>query len=244
MKFFNLSTREGYGQFVSVMGICVNILLSGIKLAIGLLSGAISIVADAFNNLSDAGTSLIMLAGFKMASKPADEEHPFGHGRAEYLAGLFVAASMILVGGKLLFTSVEKIITPEEMEAGLFTLFVMSVSIAAKFFLGMFYRRAARKINSEAIHAAALDSFTDCLATGAIIVSIVLWIKFDINIDGGAGVFVSAFIIRGGFASLKERSRIDCRHKKNRHGFARSPRRPRLDCSQLRREENFRLNAC
>ena len=204
MKFFNLSTREGYGQFVSVMGICVNILLSGIKLAIGLLSGAISIVADAFNNLSDAGTSLIMLAGFKMASKPADEEHPFGHGRAEYLAGLFVAASMILVGGKLLFTSVEKIITPEEMDAGLFTLFVMSVSVAAKFFLGMFYRRAARKINSEAIHAAALDSFTDCLATGAIIVSIVLWIKFDINIDGGAGVFISAFIIRGGFASLKE----------------------------------------
>ena len=145
-----------------------------------------------------------MLVGFHMASKPADEEHPFGHGRAEYLAGLFISSAMILVGGELLITSIEKIITPEEMDAGLFTLFVMSVSVAAKFFLGMFYRHAARKINSEAIHAAALDSFTDCLATGAIIVSIVLWIKFDINIDGGAGVFVSAFILRGGFASLKE----------------------------------------
>ncbi len=203
-KFFNLSTREGYGQFVSIAGICVNIFISAVKFAVALISGSISILADAFNNLSDAATSAIMLAGFHMAAKPADEEHPFGHGRAEYLAGLFIAAAMILVGGKLLFTSVEKIITPEEMDAGLFTLFVMIVSIAAKLFLGMFYRHAARKINSAAIHAAAIDSFTDCLATGAIIVSIVLWIKFNINIDGGAGVFVSAFILRGGFASLKE----------------------------------------
>ena len=96
-KIFNLSTREGFGQFVSVAGICVNILLGCVKLTIGILSGAISIVADAFNNISDIGTSAIMLAGFKIAAKPADEEHPFGHGRAEYLAGLFIATAMILV---------------------------------------------------------------------------------------------------------------------------------------------------
>ncbi len=203
-KFFNLSTREGYGKFVSVTGICVNILISAVKFAVALISGSISILADAFNNLSDAATSVIMLAGFHMAAKPADEEHPFGHGRVEYLAGLFVATSMIFVGGKLLITSVEKIISPEAMDAGLMTLFVMSVSIVAKFLLAMFYRRAAKKINSETIHAAVIDSFTDCLATGAIIISIVLWIKFDINIDGGAGIFVSAFILRGGFESLKE----------------------------------------
>lgn len=201
-KFFK--TREGYGQFVSGVGICVNILLSGVKLAIGMMSGAVSIVADAFNNLSDAATSAVMLAGFKFAAKPADEEHPFGHGRAEYLAGLFIAAAMILVGGKLLWVSVEKIIYPEEMDAGLFTLSAMIVSIVAKLFLGLFYRRASRKINSAALNAEAIDSFTDCLATSAVAISIVLWLKFNINIDGGAGVFVSAFILRGGFSSLKE----------------------------------------
>ncbi|MBR2774816.1 MAG: cation transporter [Selenomonadaceae bacterium] len=197
-------TREGFGQFVSVAGICVNLLISGVKIFIGLISGSISIIADGLNNLADVGTSAIMLAGFRIAAKPPDEEHPFGHGRAEYLAGLFVAAGMILVGGKLLFSSVEEVIYPTEMEAGLITMFVLSVSVVAKLFLGVFYRYAAKRINSEALSAAALDSFTDCLATSVVIVSIYLWIEFDINIDGGAGVFVSAFILRGGFQSLKE----------------------------------------
>ncbi len=203
-KIFNLSTREGFGQFVSVAGICVNILLGGVKLAVGLLSGAISVVADAFNNISDIGTSAIMLAGFKIAAKPADEEHPFGHGRAEYLAGLFIAAAMIFVGGELLYSSVRKIIAPEDLNVDRITLLIMGLSVAAKFFLGLFYRYAARKIHSEAIGAAALDSFTDCLATSVVIVSIVTWINFGVNIDGGAGVFISAFILRGGFASLRE----------------------------------------
>ena len=203
-KIFKLSTREGFGQFVSMVGIGSNILISALKLAIALISGSISILADAFNNLSDAATSVVMLVGFRMAAKPADEEHPFGHGRAEYLAGLFIAAAMITVGGKLLWESVEKIISPEEMNAGYITLTVLSLSMAIKFALAIFYRYAARKINSEAIRAASIDSFTDCLATGVIIVSIVLWIQFEINIDGGAGVFVSAFILRSGFSSLKE----------------------------------------
>lgn len=203
-KIFNLSTREGFGQFVSVAGICVNILLGCVKLTIGILSGAISIVADAFNNISDIGTSAIMLAGFKIAAKPADEEHPFGHGRAEYLAGLFIATAMILVGGNLLYSSVHKIIAPEDLTVDRITLLIMGLSVAAKFFLGLFYRYAARKINSEAIGAAALDSFTDCLATSVVIISIATWINFGVNIDGGAGVFISAFILRGGFSSLKE----------------------------------------
>lgn len=204
MKFFNMKTRDGYGQFVSFVGICVNVLLSGAKLAIGLMSGAISIVADAFNNLGDAATSAIMLAGFKIAAKPADEEHPFGHGRAEYLAGLFIAAGMILVGGKLLWSSAEKIITPEDLYVDGITLAVLGLSVAAKFFLGLFYRRAARKINSEAINAAAVDSFTDCLATGVVLISVSVYNEFGLNIDGGAGIFISAFILRGGFGSLKE----------------------------------------
>ena len=204
MKPFNLSTREGYGQFVSALGICVNIMLSGVKLAVAMISGSISILADAFNNLSDAATSIIMLVGFRMAAKPADEEHPFGHGRAEYLAGLFIAAGMILVGGELLWKSVEKILHPEELSTGLFTMFVLSFSVATKFFLGLFYRHAARKINSEAIRAAELDNFTDCLATTVIMVSIGVYIEFGVNIDGGAGVFISAFILRSGFTSLNE----------------------------------------
>ncbi|MBR4643269.1 MAG: cation transporter [Selenomonadaceae bacterium] len=203
-KIFNLSTREGFGQFVSAVGICVNILLSCVKLIVGLLSGAISIVADAFNNLSDAGTSAVMLAGFKIAAKPADEEHPFGHGRAEYLAGLFIAAAMILVGANLFYSSVEKIITPENLNVDRITLLVLSLTVAAKFFLGIFYRHSARKINSAAIDAVALDSFTDCLATGVVIISVGVYMKFGINIDGGAGIFISAFILRGGFSALKE----------------------------------------
>ena len=201
-KFFK--TREDFGQFAGGLGIFINLLLSGVKLFIGAMSGAISIVADGLNNLSDVATSAIMLAGFKISARPPDEEHPFGHGRAEYLAGLFVAAGMILVGGKLFVSSVEKIINPEDIEAGLIIMFVLSLSVAAKFFLGIFYRYAARKINSAALQAAALDSFTDCLATFVVVISIYLWIYFDVNIDGGAGVFVSAFILRGGFQSLKE----------------------------------------
>ena len=158
-KIFDTTNRERFGQLVSAAGICVNILLSGAKFFVGIMSGAISIIADAFNNLSDAATSVIMLAGFRMAAKPADEEHPFGYGRAEYLAGLFIAASMILVGGKLLVTSVEKILAPEILTVDRMTLLVLSVAVAVKFFLGLFYRYAARKINSEAIKAAALDSF-------------------------------------------------------------------------------------
>ena len=203
-KFFNLSTREGFGEFAGVVGIFVNLILSGVKLFIGLMSGAISIVADALNNLSDVAPSAIMLAGFRIAARPPDEEHPFGHGRAEYLAGLFVAAAMIFVGGKLLYSSVEKIIAPEDLSADRITLLVLSLSVAAKIFLGFFYRHAANKINSTALHAAALDSFTDCLATGVVIVSIGVWINFGVNIDGGAGIFIATFILRGGFQSLKE----------------------------------------
>ena len=204
MSFFNSSSRESYGQLVSAVGICTNIIISGIKLAVAIAVGSISILADAFNNLSDAATSVIMLVGFRMAAKPADEEHPFGHGRAEYLAGFFIAAAMITVGGKLLWESVQKIIHPEEMVADYMTLAVLSVSLAMKLSLAMFYRHAAHKINSEAIRAASIDSFTDCFSTIVIIISIVLWIEFDINIDGGAGVFVSAFILHSGFSSLKE----------------------------------------
>ena len=140
---------------------------------------------------------------------------------------------MIFAGGKLLWMSVEQILHPEELNTGLFTIFVLGCSIAAKLFLGLFYRRAARKISSEAINAAAVDSFTDCLATSVVLISVVVYNEFDINIDGGAGVFISAFILRGGFSALKEILTP----------LLGGIGRPRPDCSQLRREQDFRFNA-
>ena len=190
MKIFNLNNRENFGQFVSIVGICANILLSGVKIAVGLWSGAVSIVGDALNNLSDAGTSAILLAGFRFAAKPADSEHPFGHGRAEYLAGLIVALAMILVGSELIHTSILQLINPDDLRMDSITLLILAISVVIKLFLGLFYRKAAKKIDSATLETAALDSFTDCLATGGVIVSVGVYLHFGVNIDGYAGIFV------------------------------------------------------
>ena len=204
MKIFNLNNRENFGQFVSIVGICANILLSGVKIAVGLWSGAVSIVGDALNNLSDAGTSAILLAGFRFAAKPADSEHPFGHGRAEYLAGLIVALAMILVGSELIHTSILQLINPDDLRMDSITLLILAISVVIKLLLGLFYRKAAKKIDSATLETAALDSFTDCLATGGVIVSVFVYLHFGVNIDGYAGIFVAIFILRGGFSSFRE----------------------------------------
>ena len=145
------SSRESYGAFVGCVGIFVNLILSAVKLFVGLSAGAISIVADALNNLSDAGTSIIMLIGFKISAKPADSEHPFGHGRAEYLAGFFISAAMIFVGLEFLTNSIKKIIEPEILTPDNFTTTILFLTVAAKIFLAFFYRHAGKKINSETI---------------------------------------------------------------------------------------------
>lgn len=200
-EFFN--TREGYGFFVGLIGIFVNLILSGVKFFIGFFSGAVSIIADALNNLSDAGSSIIMLIGFKAASKPADFEHPFGHGRAEYLAGFFISVTMIFAGLEFFITSIEKIIEPEILSIDNFTILALIVSVAAKIFLALFYRHAGKKINSETIQTAAMDSFTDCIATGAVIVSMIIYKNFNLNVDGIAGAMVSILILYGGYDTCK-----------------------------------------
>ncbi len=200
-KFF--STREGYGFLVGLIGIFANLILSGVKFFIGFFSGAISIIADALNNLSDAGSSIIMLIGFKAASRPADFEHPFGHGRAEYLAGFFISITMIFAGLEFLITSIEKIIEPEILTVDNLTVAILILSVVAKIFLALFYRHAGKKINSETIQTAAIDSFTDCLATCAVIVSMIIYKNFNLNIDGITGAFVSILILYGGYDTCK-----------------------------------------
>ena len=200
-KFF--STREGYGFLVGLIGIFANLILSGVKFFIGFFSGAISIIADALNNLSDAGSSIIMLIGFKAASRPADFEHPFGHGRAEYLAGFFISVTMIFAGLEFLITSIEKIIEPEILTVDNLTVAILILSVAAKIFLALFYRHAGKKINSETIQTAAFDSFTDCLSTCAVIVSMIIYKNFNLNIDGITGAFVSILILYGGYDTCK-----------------------------------------
>ena len=202
LKFFK--TREGYGIFVGLVGIFVNLILSAVKIFVGISGGAISIIADALNNLSDAGSSVIMLIGFKAAAKPADFEHPFGHGRAEYLAGFFISAAMIFVGLEFFTTSIEKIFKPENISVENFTILALVLSVAAKIFLAIFYRYAGNKINSETIKTAAVDSFTDCIATFSVIVSMLAYKNFDLNVDGVAGAFVSFLILYGGWDTFKK----------------------------------------
>ena len=195
--------RERCGARAGQVGIGVNLLLFAAKLAIGLISGAISIVADALNNLSDAGSSLVMLLGFRIAARPADPEHPFGHGRVEYLTGLFVAIVILFVGFQLLQSSVVKILHPEDLAVDWVTGGVLLLSVFGKLALAHFYQIVGDRIQSAAIRAAAADSRSDCLATAAVLLSLILYVGTGWNVDGAAGVFVALFILYSGWEAVK-----------------------------------------
>ena len=197
-------TRKQYGVFAGGAGICVNLLLFAAKLAIGLLSGALSIVADAVNNLSDAGSAIVMLLGFRIAAQPADPEHPFGHGRVEYLAGLFVAAVIIVVGVELFRDSIDKISNPQALAVDAVTLGVLALSIAVKLALSRFYQSIADRISSPAIAATAADSRNDCLTTFVVLLAMIIYDFYGFNIDGAAGLFVAVFIIYSGAVAAWE----------------------------------------
>ena len=198
-----LNNRENFGIFTACVGIFTNLFLSAGKIFVGIFSGAISIIADGLNNLSDASSSIVMLIGFKISAKPADFEHPFGHGRAEYLAGFFISIAMIFVGLEFFTNSIKKIFYPETLAIDNFTIFALIISVIFKIFLGFFYKFAAKKINSETIKTAAIDSFTDCIATFFVIISAILYKNFNLNIDGIAGAIVSILILYGGVDTLK-----------------------------------------
>ena len=196
--------RGKYGVLCGILGIFLNLLLFAGKLAAGLLTGAISITADAFNNLSDAGSSVITLLGFRLAGHKADSDHPFGHGRIEYLSGLLVSILIILVGFELGKSSVEKIISPEPVEFSVLSVVILAASIAVKLYMAFYNKRIGRKIASPAMEATALDSLSDSVATAAVLVCMLLSHFFSLEIDAYCGLAVALFIFVSGIRSAKE----------------------------------------
>lgn len=198
------AVRTRYGLVASMTCIVCNLLLCMGKGTVGLVSGSVSIVADAVNNLSDASSNVVSLLGFKLASRPADEDHPYGHGRYEYLAGLVVAVLVCAIGINLVGSSVEKIMSPESTEFGPAVVIVLMGSMAVKLWMATFNRRLGRAISSETLEATAVDSRNDVIATAAVLASAVVSQLVGIDLDGWAGLAVGGFILWSGIQLIRE----------------------------------------
>lgn len=198
------AVREGYGKLAGLTGIVVNALLCAGKLLAGALSGSVSIMADAINNLSDAASSIVTLLGFKLAAKPADDAHPYGHQRVEYLAGLTVAALILLIGAELVKSSIQRILHPEAVAFTVVGAAVLLLSIAAKLWLCLFYRKLGKSIRSEALLASAADSRNDVASTAAVLAAYAFAYFTHIQIDGWAGLLVAVFILWSGVGIAKD----------------------------------------
>jgi len=196
--------REDYGVLCGVIGIILNILLFAGKLAGGLLSGSIAIMADAFNNLGDAGSSVMTMLGFKLAGRKPDPEHPFGHGRMEYISGLLVSLMILLMAFELIKSSVQKIVTPEELNASPWVIVMLCVAIAVKLYMSVYNRSVAKLISSSAMKATAADSLNDCISTGAVLLSTVIAAIWGVNLDAWCGLAVGLFILYSGIKAAIE----------------------------------------
>ena len=196
--------RTLYGMLCGIVGIVLNILLFAGKLLAGLASGSVSITADAFNNLSDAGSSSITLCGFKLAAKRPDSKHPYGHGRMEYISGLVIAAIIIVMAFELFKESVEKIRHPEATQFSALAAAILVVSILVKCYMAYYNSRVARKIDSSALKATARDSLSDCVSTAVVLFASIVGHFTDLHLDGVSGVFVSAFIFYSGFSAARD----------------------------------------
>ena len=197
-------TRGKYASLAGFTGILLNVLLFAGKLVLGILAGSVAIIADAFNNISDAGSAVVTLIGFRLASKPVDKEHPLGHGRLEYVSGFIVDMVILLVGFELLTSSFEKIMSNSIPTVGNVTLFVLAGAIAVKLWLFFFYKKIGKTINSNALKASAFDSLSDCIATSLVLISAIVARIWNIGIDGYAGILVAAFIMFTGVKAAKE----------------------------------------
>lgn len=201
------TVRRACGTMASVVGIVVNLLLFACKLTVGTLSGAISITADAFNNLSDAGSQIISLVSFRISAKPADRDHPFGHARIEYVASMIVSFLVLLVGFELLTSSLDKLIHPEppSREGWVVTVCVLAAAILGKLWLGLFNRSLGARIDSAVMRATAADSLSDALSTAAVLVGTVLYVVFGwVWVDAVMGLLVSLMIMWAGVKILNE----------------------------------------
>lgn len=200
----NPQVRQAYGTLCGVLGIALNFALFAAKWLAGTMTGSIAIRADAFNNLSDAGSSMITLIGFKVAGKRHDTEHPFGHGRAEYVAGLIVAMVIVLMGFDLARSSVEKIFAPEPVAFSTLSAAILLGSILVKFYMAAYNRSVGRRIHSVTMEAAALDSLSDVAATSAVLLSSLAGHFFGWNVDAYAGALVSLMILKAGYDAAKD----------------------------------------
>lgn len=203
-NYENQEVRRAYGILCSVVGVCLNVLLFAGKFLAGLLSGSVAIMADAFNNLSDAGSSLITLVGFQFAGREPDEEHPFGHGRIEYVAGFLVSMVIVLMGAELVRSSVEKIVRPGEVETSGISFLILIFSILVKIYMCCFNYSFGRKIDSGVMRATALDSLGDVFSTSVVLISTGVVHFTDVNIDGYGGLVVALFIFIAGIRSAKD----------------------------------------
>ena len=203
-KVADAAVRRAYGMLCSLTGIGLNVLLFLGKYLAGRLSGSIAMTADAFNNLSDAGSSAITLLGFRMAAKKPDLGHPFGHGRIEYLSGVAVSIIIIVVGVQLGLESIDKIMNPQPVDAGLLPMLVLVASICVKGYMFAYNRGIGRKINSPGMAATAMDSLSDSIATSVVLISMLLSRFAGVNADGWGGIAVACFIIFSGFKAAKE----------------------------------------
>lgn len=198
------TVRATIGRLSGGVGIICNLILCAAKLAVGLLSGSVSIMADALNNLTDSVSSVVTLIGFKLAEKPADKDHPYGHARYEYLSGLAVAALILIIGFELAKTSVEKIISPADVSLSMPMVLILVGSIAVKLWLSLFNRQLGKSIQSGALQAAAADSRNDVIATAAALMGAVIQTKTGFAVDGIIGLGVALFILYSGVTMAKE----------------------------------------
>lgn len=198
--------RESYGRLAGIVGIISNIILSGAKITLGIITGSIAILADGLNNLGDGASSVITLVGFRLAAMPEDEEHPYGHARIEYITSLIIAGIIIIVGVGLLKEAVTKILNPQPLDTGWLAIGVLTGAILIKLWQAAFNKAAGKKIDSLVLLATATDSRNDVIASAAVLVSVIVGMTTTLNIDGYIGAFVALFIIFSGIDLVRRSS--------------------------------------
>lgn len=198
------AVRSATGKLAGITGIVCNILLFLLKLMAGFMSGAVSVVADALNNLSDAASSVVTLLGFRLAQRPADSDHPYGHARYEYLSGLIIAALILVIGAELVESSVKKIFAPATVDFSTVTFVVLLCSIGIKVWMSIFFAKLGKRISSGTLKAASVDSRNDVIATSAVLTGCIIGHRMDISVDGYVGLAVALFILYSGIGVIKE----------------------------------------
>ncbi len=196
--------RTKCGNLAGMVGIFSNLLLFGLKLSVGILSASISIMADALNNLTDMGSSVVTMLGFRLASRPADPDHPYGHGRYEYISAFIVSGLIMLVGVELFKSSFDKVLHPSEQNFTLISIIILIISVLVKLWMYFFNRKVGKAIDSDAVIATAADSRNDALTTTAILISVGIMMLWNINIDAYMGLVIALFILWSGFSTAKD----------------------------------------